>query len=489
MYQKLLRQNYQTILSYTGFISIITGITILFPLLALVFYPQEIGKGFGFIIPGISLIIIGFFCWKRVNLTTPSPLTLSESSVIVVLAWLIAIIFGAIPFMIINKLNLHQAIFESTSGWTTTGLSVINVEETSHLILLFRSTIQLVGGAGFAIIALSALTAPSGSGLSIAEGRSEQLVPNVKGSAFLVLKIYTGYIAVGIVALKLAGMNWFDAINHGFCALSTGGFSTHVDSIGYWDNPLIEIVTIGLMLAGTLNFVASYLLLTGKFQSFIRNSELRLPALLIPLATLILFLGVTIPLYPTLSKSLRVAVFETISALSTTGFSTVGYSNWSSLGWLILIILMIIGGGSGSTAGGIKQYRVYVLYRSLKWEIKRLFLPQNAVTDPDLWQGEMRNFLSDRQVRQISAFVAVYLLVYLVGCCVLTAYGYSLSESLFEYASSLSTVGLSVGVTASDAPPGVLWIEIIGMLLGRLEFFPVLLGLVRLIKDLPKIRF
>ncbi len=195
-------------------------------------------------------------------------------------------------------------------------------------------------------------------------------------------------------------------------------------------------------------------------------------------------LGVTNKLDLTFNHALRVACFETITALSTSGFSTVSYTNWNSIGWLVLIVLMLIGGGTGATAGGIKQFRIYALYRGVIWEVRRQLLPKDAVTEPDVWQGETRQFLSDRQLRQISMFVFLYLGIYLAGSGIITAYGYSLPESLFEYASALSTVGLSVGVTAADSPVGLLWAEITGMFLGRLEFFPVFVGLIRLYRDL-----
>jgi trk system potassium uptake protein TrkH len=409
---------------------------------------------------------------------------LQEGAVVVVLSWLLAIAFGTIPFLSVGGLNFTQAVFESTSGWTTTGLSVVDVTQASHLLLLFRSLTQLLGGAGFAIIALTAIGGFSGSGLTAAEGRSEQLVPNLRRSAKLVLSIYSGYVVIGIVALRGAGMDWLDAVNHAFAALSTGGFSTRADSIGYWNSLGVEIVTIVLMLCGTLNFFTSYLLLNGKFRVVVCNGEIRLQVLLIPLAVLLLLAGVTLKLYPTFKVAMRVAIFESITALSTTGYSTVDYSNWNGLGLLVLIVLMLIGGGSGSTAGGMKQYRIYVLYRALQWEIRRLLLPKNAVTEPSVWQGDRRRFLSDSQIRAIALFFWLYLLVYLVGSLILTAYGYSLEESLFEYASALSTVGLSVGITAADAPRGLLWAEILGMFLGRLEFLPVFVGISQIGRDL-----
>ena len=478
-----LRQKYQAIFCYGGLITAITGLTILFPLIALIAYPEEIKLAWGFFLPGIFLVLVGLLLWYRLKNSSNS-VTLQDGVIIVVLSWIIAISFGTIPFITISGLNFTPAVFESTSGWTTTGLSTMDVSQASHIILLYRSTIQLVGGAGFAILALSAIIAPVSMGIAAAEGRSEQLVPNVRQSAKLVLNIYTGYVAVGIVALRLAGMNWFDAINHAFAALSTGGFSTHAASFGYWDSTAIEVVTIVLMLLGTLNFSTSYLLLTGKFGNLWRNSEIRLQAFIVPLSIIILSLGVTSNIYPTLGKSIRVAIFETITALSTSGFSTVSYTNWNSIGWLVLIVLMLIGGGTGATAGGIKQFRIYALYRGVIWEVRRELLPKNAITEPDVWQGETRQFLSDRKLRQIGMFVFLYLLVYLIGSGIITAYGYSLPESLFEYASTLSTVGLSVGVTSPDAPAGLLWTEIIGMFLGRLEFFPVFVGLILIYRDI-----
>jgi trk system potassium uptake protein TrkH len=496
-------QRYQTILAYTGLISLIAGVTILIPLIALLFYPEEINLAGGFFWPGLTLTLLGLFLWLKLSPTQREKgqkrkknhsvsgqynqietLNLPEGAIIILLSWLMAIAFSTIPFLTVGGLNLTQAVFESTSGWTTTGLSVVDVTQASHLLLLFRSLTQLVGGAGFAIIALSAIGGFSGSGLTAAEGRSEQLVPNLHRSAKLVLSIYTGYVTIGIIALRQAGMGWFDAINHAFAALSTGGFSTRAESIGYWNSLAVEMVTIVLMLCGTLNFLTSYLILKGKLQAVIRNGEVRLQFLLIPLAVLILLTGITLKLYSTFPVAIRVAIFASITALSTTGYSTVDYVNWNGLGLLVLILLMIIGGGSGSTAGGIKQYRIYVLYRALQWEIRRLLLPKNTVTEPSVWQGDHRHFLSDSQIRPIAVFFWLYLLVYGLGTLILTAYGYSLEQSLFEYASVLSTVGLSVGITAADAPEGLLWTEIIGMFLGRLEFLPVLVGINQIWRDL-----
>lgn len=348
---------------------------------------------------------------------------------------------------------------------------------------------QWAGGAGLAIIMLATIVGPAGPALGIAEGRSQQLVPQVRQSAKIVMMIYAGYAVIGIVAYKLAGMNIFDAINHTFAAISTGGFSTKTDSIGHWNSLSIEAVTLPLMILGNLNFLTAYLLLHGKIKAVSQNGELRLMLLLVPVCSVALFFLVCISLYTALSKSVRVAVFETVTAITTTGFSTVSYNNWNSFGVLLIIALMLIGGGTCSTAGGIKQYRIYVLYKSIIWEIKGFFLPRNTVTENYIWQGEQKDFISDTRIMQIGTFVFLYLATYVLGSLVIASTSVSLEESLFEFASALGTVGLSVGVTGPQASPVILWTEIFGMFLGRLEFFVIISGVLTIIRDISKIFF
>jgi trk system potassium uptake protein TrkH len=486
-YAEYLRQRYKAILGYTGLLNLIVSLLILSPLALLIVYQDEVSQAWGFLLPGLVLALPSLWLWRRLTPRPPVSLTMQEGAVIVVLTWLLAILVGMIPFAAISRLNFTQALFESTSAWTTAGLSVLDVSHASRLILFYRSVLQLAGGAGLAIIMLSALAGPVGPGLTIAEGRSEQLLPHVRRSARLVLTIYAAYVIVGILALALAGMSWFDSVNHAFTALSTGGFSTRAESIAYWQDPAIEGVIIVLMLLGTLNFLTAYMLFRGKARAAARNSEVRQTGLLLLIGAVILFFGVTRGLYPALGESLRTAVFNVVSALSTTGFATVDYRQWNGLGLLILILFMLIGGGTGSTAGGIKQHRIYVLYKGLVWEFRRRLLPQSAVSEPDIWRGEQRHFISDRQLRQIAMFVFLYLVVFFVCAGLIAAHGYSLQDSLFESASALSTVGISVGITASNAPAGVLWVETVAMFLGRLEFFTIVIGLIRLLNDVPAI--
>lgn len=482
-HQSFLRQRYQAILGYTGLTCAIAGLCILAPLLALFAYPEEANLAWGFLLPGLALSGLGVILWRSLAPKSGATLTLQEGSVIVVLSWFLAVLFGTVPFLTVGGLNFTHAAFESTSGWTTTGLSVVDVTATSNLILLYRSIMELFGGAGLAIITLSAIAGPVGASLSSAEGRSEQLAPNVRRSSKLVVIIYSSLCAIGVVALRIAGVGWFDAVNHSFAALSTGGFSTRPDSIGYWDSPFVEAVTIVLMLFGGLNFVTIYLLLTGSIKSVVRNGQVRLQALMIPLVAVIIFFGSAVSLYPTLGKAVRVSIFESVTALTTTGFSTVGYGDWNSLPWIGMIVLMLIGGGAGSTAGGIKQLRIYILYRALISESRQMLLPKGAINETQIWQGEQRRFLQAKQIRQVSLFVFLYMALFFIGSAIMMGYGYSLQDSLFEYASTMGTVGLSVGPTAADAPVGMLWAQIVGMFLGRLEFFTVFVGVACMIRD------
>lgn len=487
MRQKIyLKQRYTALASYVSGIVAVIGCIHLVPLLLLAFYPSEINHAPYFLVTGLPLLIVGFAGWHHLSPQAHLSVTLEEGFVVVLVSWLVAIFSGAMPIMFVNGLTLTQAIFESTSGWTTTGLSVVDVTNTPNILLFYRSLIQLAGGAGLAILALSAITGPIGASVSSAEGRSDQLAPHVKQSLRIVIQLYGIYIVLGIAVLWLAGMSFFDALNHTFAAVSTGGFSTRPDSIGYWDSALIEAIIIVLMFAGTINFLVVFTAIKGKWKAIIRHGEIRLMGLMIPLVSLLIFGFVTISLYPSTTKAVRVALFETISALTTTGFSTVSYAGWGDFGWFLFIILMLIGGGTGSTAGGIKQFRIYILYKTIVWEIKRAFLPSSTVNKPDLWYGNGYESITDRTVRRIAVFIGLYVFVFLLGSALIMAHGYPMQSSLFEFASTLSTVGLYVGVTSPDAPNVILWGQIIGMLLGRLEFLAVIIGLLKIGQDLQK---
>jgi trk system potassium uptake protein TrkH len=479
-----MKKQYATMLCYTGALMALASPLLLTPLLLCFFDAGQWALWRHFAIPSAALCALGLIFWLGGRSLCSQSISLLEGGVIVLFGWAALIVFSAIPFMTAIHLNFTQAVFESVSGWTTTGLSVVDVTRAPAAILLWRSIIQLAGGAGLAIIMISSIAGPAGTGLAFAEGRTDQLAPHVRKSAKLVMTIYMGYAVCGTAAYMLAGMGAFDAVNHSFAAVSTGGFSTMPENIGYWDSPAVEAVSIPLMILGNMNFLTAYLMLKGKFKSVARNGEIRVMALLIPVGAFLVFYSTFRSIYPMFGKAVRVALFETVSALTTTGFSTVFYNAWPPMAWFVLIVLMIVGGGSCSTAGGLKQYRAYLLFKALIWEVKRFFLPRTAVVENFIWQAENRDYIKDDRIRQASLFLYLYLILFVVSTGILTAYGFGIPEAMFESASSLSTVGLSVGVTSASAPPAVLWTETAGMFLGRLEFFIVFISIWKIIRDL-----
>jgi trk system potassium uptake protein TrkH len=483
-YRTYLRRRYRTLCGYLGYLFILIGLTILAPTLLTLYYPAEAHLLPGFLLPGLGLAGSGAMLYAQFRPAADATLSPADGAVIVIIAWGTAIAGGAVPFIWAGH-DLTRAVFEATSGWTTTGLSVIEVTTASPLLLCFRSLMQLAGGAGLAILMLSAIAGPAGTGLGIAEGRAEQLVPQVRQSARLVLMLYGGYLLVGTGALKLAGMSWFDAVNHACSAISTGGFSTRPESIGYWNSPVIEAVIMILMLLGATNFLTAYTLRRGTWRAVLRNGEVRLTAWLLPLAGAALWFGVTLLATPHAAPALRTALFQTVAALTTTGYATTDVAAWNSLGWLVIIVLMLIGGGTGSTAGGIKQHRLYLLALGLRKEFQEIFLAPGTCSALAFWTGQHRRFLVESDLRKALLYIALYLLTWLAGGCALAAYGYPLADCLFEFASALGTVGLSIGMTSATAPNGQLWVQIAGMLLGRLEFFVIFWGLIKLGRDLP----
>lgn len=478
-------RSFRRILSACGLQLAVAGPVLALPLFGILAFPGEAASGPSFFLPAASLLLIGAFLHLRFRGSSLESLKLHEGGISVVLSWGMVSLFSATPLMSVAGLDFSQAVFESVSAWTTTGLSVISVEKASKLVLLYRSTLQLVGGAGIAILFLVVSGGPMGPGLAAAEGRDDRLAPHLVRSARLVVSLYTGYAVVGTLGLWWAGMSGFDALNHSFAAISTGGFSTRAESIGYWDSPSIEAVTMLLMILGSLNFQTAFLLIVrGRFRAFLRNGEVRVAAVLAAVVLPVFFLCVAVPMFGSLTKAFRVSSFEVVSAITTTGFSTTAYSSFSGLGIILLIPLMLIGGATGSTAGGMKQHRAHVALEAIRTELRLAASPRGTVIEPYVHRGEMRLHLGKTMRLQVLVFVILYLVIFFVGSAALVGFGYSVQDSLFEFASALGTVGLSVGPTSPSTPWPALWVMTAGMFLGRLEILIVVVGLGRLLSDL-----
>lgn len=462
---------------YLGGIIIIIGMSLGFTAIVAVI----LGEGqhaSSFLVPAVASLIIGGILYRPARNRKIPPLNLRDSMSIVVAGWIIAFIVSAWPFVLSGIAPYRLALFESISGWTTTGLSVMVEEELPRTYLFWRSFMQYLGGAGFAIAMLSSIIGPVGVGLSRAEGRQEVL-PMVRQSSATIGLIYLSYGLAAVLGLRIFGMGWFHSVNHAMAALSTGGFSTVGDSIGAWNSVPLEMFTLVLMIAGNTNFMTHHHLLRGNWRQAVRSPDIKLFATTATAAVLFMLIA------PTISASLRTTVFQVVSALTTTGFSTVDLRpEWSEASLSVLIILMIIGGGINSTAGGLKQRRIYLMVKSISWHLREAALPRRAVVSHSIMDHGQVIDVEDTEMRQVANLVLLYLGTLAAAAVIIAAYGYPLAEALFEAGSAVGTVGLSVGITSPDAPAGVLWVQKVCMFLGRLEFFAIIIAIRRWIESI-----
>lgn len=469
------------ILHYIGVMLMFIAGIILLPLIILPFYQDEVKYVLCFMIPAGIALILGFTL-SKIHVPEDYRLSIGSDAIIVVGIWILATLFSALPFVLAGMLNFTQAYFEAMSGWTTTGLSVVDVTKAPKLFLFFRSVMQFFGGFGIVLVVVSALSESLGMRLYTAEGHNDKLLPNLAKSARLILKIYMGYLIAGTILYVIFGMPVFDAVNHCMAALSTGGFSTKVESIGAYNNLAIELITVILMLLGETNFFANMLLVKRKFRAFFSLGETKLTLSAIAIAVPVVAVISLLPLYGNLTKALRISFFNVVSALTTTGFSTVVYNDWPAFAWLVMILMMIIGGGTGSTAGGIKSGRVYLLLKQIVWSVKRKFMPERMVNRPAIYRPEGKINISMELFSESANYTLTFLALLFIGTSILAACGYPLQDSLFEFASALGTVGLSIGLTSINTSPVALWTMTTGMLLGRLEIFVVFYAIIKTAK-------
>lgn len=465
----------------TGRLMILIGMLVIAPIVIIPWFPEDIPNIKYFLIPGGLSIIIGLivnYFSAKCNHEYSFKDSLGHTSLTVLFAWGWGVLVGAMPFILSKQLTIVQSLFEAVSGWTTTGLSTLVVTDTTAIYLFHRSFMQYCGGLGFIMVMILFISNKSAMKLYSAEGHPDKIMPNIKKTAQVILIIYNICLVLGTIAYRLADMPWFDGICHTMCALSTGGFSTKLNSIGEYDSLSIEMITIVLMLIGTTNFAALILLAKGKLKRFFSVSEVRfmfaILIIFIPPTAISLAQGLDI----SFAEGLRKASFDIVSAMSTSGYSTMSYAQWPHFAIGVLILMMIMGGGIGSTAGGIKLTRVYLSLKvALANLIKRLS-PARNVSVPRYTKADGKTEIDDELTNDTFGFVIAYLIVFVIGSLCLTwAADCTLTEAMFDFSSSLSTVGLSIGITNPTTSNLALIIEMIGMLLGRLEIFIVLIGI------------
>ena len=464
-----------------GIVCMLVGAILLFPLITLFPFPEEISEARYFIIPGVSCMGIGYCLALNIGGKKKERQN-GYKGFFVLLTWIFMILGSSIPFILTGKYSFTQAVFECTSGYTTTGLSVVDVTETSHMFLFFRSEMLFVGAAGLILIVASVMSDKKGMKLYESQEHSNKSPAHILQTAKVVVLIYTGYIAAGMILYKIFGMNWFDALNHSIAAVSTGGFSTRPESIGYYNNLGIEVVTIVLMLAGSVNFFLHLSLLRGKWKNIYTDCEIRFSLFIYPFATVVITALLAEGFSMSIPEGIRIGIFQSVSAMTTTGLRTLdSFQDWNSALLFVMILLMIIGGSAASMSGGIKQYRVWIQIKEVYWNIKASMHNKRVVFARKITRCGREIEVDHRFYRESHSFITAYLFLLMAGTFVFTCYGYSLEDSLFEMASSLSTVGFSTGIIGYDAPSAILWVSTLGMFLGRLEIFVVFITIGKLI--------
>ena len=396
--------------------------------------------------------------------------------------WLLIPLFTAIPFHLCEGMPWLDAYFESMSGWTTTGLTVLpDVDHAHRSILFWRSLEQWVGGLGLVVTVISILRFETPSLLYVAEAREERIRPNVVNTAKEMWKIYAAFTAVGTLVLWLLGMSPFDALNHAMTALATGGFSTRSDSIAAYRSPAIELATSILMVLGATSFVTHHRAfktlrvhpgsgprrLLNALRHYSRDLQFLTLIALVLLTTAYMCLHSRLPPL----ESLRYYGYQAVSAITCCGFSNANVPDFPDHAKAALIMLMIVGGSTASTAGAVKILRFLIIGEAIRVAIARRTRPLRGVIVPKL----QSRTLSDDEIIDAFAIAGSYLFFVVLGALLLAGcYGYRPVDAFFEIASAQGGVGLSAGITAPDAPAGVKALLIFHMWLGRLEVLPCL---------------
>lgn len=480
------------LLGYVGYILLFWGVCFTLPLLTIFFFPG--GKNYAWIFISLSLfsLALGGILASLLRKREQGILSNHQDALILTTIWLVSTILCGLPYLLFGKYNFAQSCFESISGLSTTGLTVFpDIDQTPKIILMWRSFTMLFGGIGLVLSLAMILSGGHGAKIYSAEGHVSRPLPNFIKSARVIFAVYFFYILLGTTLYHIYGMTLFDAFNHSICVLATGGFSTHDANIGYYKSAAIDWVSIFLMFLGTVNFYTHVMLFSGKFKKFVSHSENKgIFALTIPFAIILAFCLTGAFKGLMFWDSFRVSVFYIMSAMSTTGFSTatqIPFASWPFSGLIIVLLFFIIGGSTESTAGGIKIYRAIVAIKSTWWHIKQKWANKREVVTFSVSKYGERKLIDDKEMFNVSTFIFLYLAVCVIGSFLVSILGnHKFLDSWVDFTSALGNIGLSSGITSYATPDRILWINTIGMFLGRLEIVVVILAGMKVLSNVKR---
>ena len=471
-------RDFRSILNIIGLLLCIESIAMLVPMIFDLYYKND--DWVQFFYSSLITFFIGIILnisFRKKNIK----LGIREAFVLTISSWIIISIFGSLPFIYSSSnLTYTDAFFESVSGITTTGSTVIsNLEKLSEGILIWRSLLQWFGGIGIIVLAMAILPTLQIGGMQLLhmehDDPYEKTIPKVNR---FVLELFFLYVFLSIICAFLYflnGMSGFDSIIHSMTTISTGGFSNYNQSFSYFNSFQIEIVSVIFMIIGSLPFVLYLQFLHRQKKLFFKDDQIKLFFLIILVIVLISTVWLSINQTNNIFSSFRLALFNIISILTGTGYSSSNFSNWGSFGTVIMMIIMFIGGCAGSTTGGIKIFRLQILFRGARTQIKKLTQPHAVLVMR--FNGKAVN---DNTYSSVMGFFFMYILLFIFSAISLSFFNLDFLTAFSAAASAISNVGPGIGDIIgplgnySTLDNGAKWILAITMVIGRLEIFTVL---------------
>ncbi len=474
------RFNFKLVFSILGLLLTICGLAMLLPLPFTLYYGEDWRP---IVYSSLITILAGVPVWLLLNRNVERELKRRDGYIVVSLGWIIISFFGCLPYLISGVIpDISNAFFETMSGFTTTGASVLtDIEAAPKGILVWRSLTQWIGGMGIIVLAVAILPILGIGGMQLfvaeAPGISpDKLKPRIKDTAKRLWIIYVGLTGAEAILLMFGGMSFFDAINHSLTTMATGGFSTKNASIAHFSNSayIQYVITFFMFMAGT-SFTLTYFMLKRQFQKVFSNEEFVTYTIFLVLATVLITGFVHTSSDQSFEMSFRETLFQVVSIVTTTGFVSEDYTSWTPLITMVFFALLFIGGSAGSTAGGIKIVRHTILFKNSFLEMKRQLHP-SAVVPVRL----NRHAISQDITFNVLAFIIIYFLIFALGSIVMAWVGLDFQSALGSVATSLGNVGPGIGSVGpvhnfAHIPAVGKWILSLMMLLGRLELFTVLI--------------
>ena len=467
--------NYKTVFFTLGILQIILGVSMFIPIIVQFFYSEIDSSFFG---SSIVTIIFGTLFFLS-NLDHDKKLNLQQAFLLTALSWISIAVFGSLPFVFSSiELSITDSFFESMSGITTTGSTIISdLENAPKGLLLWRAILQWLGGIGIIVMAITLMPIMNVGGMQLfkisSNDSSEKILPKSKEIALRLIYIYSGLTGLCAITYWIFGMGKFDSLTHSMTTIATGGFSNYNESIGYFNSLPIEISSMFFIILGSIPFIAYIKFISGNKKIFLNDIQIK------TFLKIIIFTVIILSIYLLFSNqenfSLRSIFFNTISILSGTGYVNAEFDKWGSFPITLFLALMFIGGCAGSTACGVKIFRIQILYLFILNQLKKIIYPKGVfVIKYD------QSAVDEKFIASIISFIYFYIVIFFVLTALLSLTGLDFITAISGAATSISNVGPGLGPIIgpngdfSALPDLSKWILTVGMILGRLELFAIL---------------